>query len=288
MNFKNLSGGEKSGIAYSAFITLYLVIALIVQSIAGAVLDKTGLVYRLVCSVCVPLSAIAVVTFFKVLEKRSLFSVINVKKFSSVYIAVAVCISAGMFFGLGFLNILIDGWLGGKNSSDLPLTDVTSLILLILTVAVLPAVFEEIIFRGVMQNYLSGIKPYISMLFIGLSFAIFHGSISQLVYQFIYGFTLAFLTYKAGSVIPAIISHFINNFVIILLTFLGVGIDFFNGLIISGGLVLLAGALLFLIFYKRQAKREYIDNKKNLLGFLVYASMGVLISVALIVGGLMV
>ncbi len=285
MEFKELKDGQKSGLTFSFFVTFYLLILYFFQLFTVEIFKADALTARVVSSLALPFCVVTVLFILKVKESRPFLQACGVKKSPPVYVVVAVGISAGMFCGLGFVNGLIAKWLN-LEGTPLPLDGWLSFSLLVIAIAVLPAIFEELIFRGVILDKLNGVKPYVKILFVGGIFALFHGSLNQLVYQFIYGALLAFLTLKAGSVIPAVISHFLNNFVIILLTFLGVDVNLYNGFIIGGGLLVLALTVLFLIFYKPFIKEEYAENKTHAVGFLVFSAIGVLVCVAVIICGL--
>ena len=61
---------------------------------------------------------------------------------------------------------------------------------------------------------LYGAKALTVCLITALTFALYHGSFAQLIYQFIYG-AMLFALFKAfDNIIPCIIAHFLNNFVI--------------------------------------------------------------------------
>ena len=59
------------------------------------------------------------------------------------------------------------------------------------------------------------------------------------------------LAIKAKSVLPCLVAHFINNFAILLLEYLKVSIDLYNGVTIALGLMLLAVFWTGIILHKR-------------------------------------
>ncbi len=92
-------------------------------------------------------------------------------------------------------------------------------------VSLLPAIFEELIFRGVMFN---GFKAKYStkhaVLLSALFFALMHMSISQFIYQFGLGIVFALICHYTGSTLYSIITHFVNNFTVILISFIDDGL----------------------------------------------------------------
>jgi membrane protease YdiL (CAAX protease family) len=86
-------------------------------------------------------------------------------------------------------------------------------ILSLLIVALLPAVFEETIFRGALQNLLSrGMKkPIWAIVITSIIFSAVHGSYDGFVPRFVLGFILGWLFYRTGNIWVNIAAHFINN-----------------------------------------------------------------------------
>lgn len=91
-----------------------------------------------------------------------------------------------------------------------------SIVTLLLVGAVFPALFEEILFRGVFLNYYPIKKAaFITALFFGL----IHGNIVQLIYAVPFGMLYVFLVYFTGSIWVPIIAHFFANALSFLLAF---------------------------------------------------------------------
>lgn len=93
----------------------------------------------------------------------------------------------------------------------------TSLVLNIISTAVLPALAEELIFRGYIQGAL---KPYGNGIAIVLSaflFGIFHGNILQFPFAFFMGLVFGWLLAATGSIWPCVLLHFGNNLMSVLL-----------------------------------------------------------------------
>ncbi len=82
--------------------------------------------------------------------------------------------------------------------------------------ALLPAVCEEVMFRGMVLNTL--VKKYSafgSSVICGLLFGVFHFSLHRFIPTAIIGFFLSLLKIRTGSIIPPMLAHFVNNFIII-------------------------------------------------------------------------
>lgn len=81
----------------------------------------------------------------------------------------------------------------------------------LLLVAVLPAVMEETVYRGVFYNEYSKLNPLKAALLSGLMFGIMHGNINQFCYAAVLGFIFAFLIEATGSIVSTMLVHFWTN-----------------------------------------------------------------------------
>ena len=91
------------------------------------------------------------------------------------------------------------------------------LILEIVTGAMFPAFFEEITNRGVLLAALDNEKSdRVKILFMGVFFGAFHQNVPQFFPTMIIGIIIAYMAVKSQSILPGMIVHFINNFVITL------------------------------------------------------------------------
>ncbi len=81
----------------------------------------------------------------------------------------------------------------------------------ILTVAILPALFEEFVFRGVLLASLLPFGRSFAIVASAIIFASVHGSIEQIGFAFVYGVIFAFVAVKTGSLLTGIVMHFLNN-----------------------------------------------------------------------------
>ena len=93
----------------------------------------------------------------------------------------------------------------------IPNTEIGRVMYLVI-LSVLPAIFEEILFRGYILQSLRRFGDFYAVLISALIFALFHGNFTQLPNAFVMGVAMAFLAVRTGSLIPVMILHFINNF----------------------------------------------------------------------------
>lgn len=87
----------------------------------------------------------------------------------------------------------------------------------VLIYVILPAISEELIFRGLIQKSLSTkLTGFATIMMTTFLFVLVHGSLNQTVYQFLVGIMLSYLVYVGGSVVYSIILHMLNNFLVLL------------------------------------------------------------------------
>ena len=140
----------------------------------------------------------------------------NVGKLKVDYTAYIVCglLLFSMFFVLGDLNNLVISLFerfGYKQTEMvMPSLSPINLILVIISVCLLPAVFEEYIFRGCILNDLKVFGERKAILISALFFAFYHMSPSKTAYQLVVGLIFGFVAVKYKSILPTIIIHFLK------------------------------------------------------------------------------
>ena len=90
--------------------------------------------------------------------------------------------------------------------------------LMLLVVAVMPAVGEELLFRGFLFGSLRERlkRPWMAILLSGFVFGVFHMSLVKLLPTMLLGILLAYLVQETGSIYVSMAVHFVNNAVSLL------------------------------------------------------------------------
>lgn len=90
-------------------------------------------------------------------------------------------------------------------------------LLSIIIIAFFPAVFEEVFFRGALQNTLTKWwgKPILAITVTALLFSLIHLSIYLFISRFVLGFVLGLLFHHSKNIWVNIIAHFLNNAVVL-------------------------------------------------------------------------
>lgn len=133
-------------------------------------------------------------------------------------------------------------------------SNVFALTLNLINGTLLPAVVEELVYRGIilgsLRKYGDGCAIFVSSLLFGLA----HGNMAQLPHAFLIGLAIAYLVVKTNSIYTGIFIHFMNNLIVTVLdlvslpmndmqyTLLGAGQTLFYLVCCIAGLIyLLAG-----------------------------------------------
>ena len=239
------------GYFFSAMIVFYLIITLLGGLVLSGFVSSTDVVFYIVSSFFTVMAIVIVMMFVRDKTHEKIFDISGLKPCKPIYFMFALFLAVGMFFGAGCVNLLVVNFATSLGVSvkviDLPLSESWQLVVFSVLYGILPACFEECFFRGLMfkclQKKLSDIT---ASLFVAICFALYHMNITQLVYQFIYGFMLCLLVSKAKSVVPCFIAHTINNLLIIWLKFFDVQINLYNPILVALGVGLLVAFLGFL------------------------------------------
>lgn len=223
-----------NGIAvFSAFhsigIILYLMLSsaigtfiVIISGLGGNIFEDTGMsVLGMLSSVfCVGLPFIVVWCLMRRYDKTC-FDIPFGKPRKNSH--VLLLILAGM--GFCYMGNIITGYFTAifqsfgidfaSTEAAAALTDTPDtpmgFVLNLMYVAVLPAFFEEIAFRGVIMQPL---RKYGDWFAIGISAVIFgliHGNMTQMPFAICAGIALGYVFIVTGSIWPSVIIHFLNN-----------------------------------------------------------------------------
>jgi len=98
-----------------------------------------------------------------------------------------------------------------------------SFLLNMLMVAVIPAVGEELLFRGVIQKLLQKLvnNAHLAIIITAILFSAMHFQFYGFLPRWIMGIILGYLFYWSGNIWYPIIAHFLNNGFQVLMVYLG-------------------------------------------------------------------
>ncbi len=89
----------------------------------------------------------------------------------------------------------------------------------LLVMAFLPAVCEELFFRGLIQNTISRRNIHVAIWLTAILFSSAHLQFYGFFPRMMLGAMLGYTVYWSGSVLPAMVAHFVNNATVVSFTF---------------------------------------------------------------------
>lgn len=115
------------------------------------------------------------------------------------------------------LNELVDKTYGNLLKAD----SIPEMFLVIIVIAIVPAICEEIMFRGYIQrSFEFKMKPVWAVLITAIFFGVYHFNPYGLFPLIVLGFYFGFAAYISKSLIVPIFLHFLNNFGAVILYFI--------------------------------------------------------------------
>ena len=165
------------------------------------------------------------------------------------------------------------------NGANIVVDSFGKLVLYLIFVAIIPAICEETMHRGIIARGGSRISIFAGIILSSTLFALMHGNPMQLVHQFFVGVVCCLVYYMTGSIWANILVHFFNNaitlisgYVIYLITgSTDLAVPWWGMIILCvGGLAILVGCLIamYKICYakrKSEDKELGIEEKEEIV-----------------------
>ncbi len=157
---------------------------------------------------------------FIILKKKKQVDVLPYEKpensKASIYLTLlSIPVMVFSSIAVNYFSAFIQAILGIEFNSNIQNTKISG-VLGILTVcisyAIVPALIEEFVVRGVTMQPLRKYGDKFALLVSALFFSILHGNMLQIPYTFVGGLILGYLAIKTKSLWPPMILHFANNF----------------------------------------------------------------------------
>lgn len=189
-----------------------LFLALVLINIGAQFVDFSGL--PTFASILLPQGLIIVpVILYVVITKQNFFELIRLRKMNIwsllliiplVYMLepLLICINA---FSMAFSTNVISSTMGSI-ADELPYIAGLSLM------ALLPALVEEITFRGVLLNsFHRDSNPWPAIIFSAICFGCMHMNLNQLTYALVLGLLMGIILEATGSILSTMLVHFVFN-----------------------------------------------------------------------------
>ena len=297
---------KDSGTVYVWALVLPLVVSLIISfAISGSakdpndghflILDK--LWFKMVLQIISAL-ILAGLYFFYTKNNKISYNACQIAKKPNI-LMVLVCIVVGIsmcFLTDKFITMIAIGLdhigVNINSSINIPLSSFGYYLLAVLMIAILPAITEELVYRGMILNGLRKLGKWPAILLSSLAFCLMHGNIAQFPYTFLLGIVLGYIMFETSNLLLCIIIHFFNNATVLTQMYisgdpnpsipkitdysatdilLAIGL-----LVLAVGIIVLAFYLIHLIKKKTETKKEEIieepqEEKKTKKGTSLFA-----------------
>lgn len=276
----------ESGLSFTLTVVCPFALMLIVTAIFQFGLGDTESPLYILCAYAASqLSYFGVAAF--IARQKGGLTAFRVEKFHWKYIVLALALSYGMLFGLGYLNELFVSALqdAGLNVAGVspPLDTSVQFVFSLLIVGIMPAFFEEALFRGAILRGTGYMNVWAAMGINGAMFALFHQNPAQTIYPFLTGCVFALVALRSGSVFPSIIMHGVNNLTILCVSYFAPEVALYNTATLITGLVAFVAAFCYLAFFDKEKDpaAEKLAAPQPLHGkyFLYFASVGMALCV---------
>ncbi len=184
------------------------------------VISPLALILNELCLFGIPV--LFVYNFSKSMDKSYVFNFKNFNLKNVFYIVLmTILISPTMMLLSGIASLSFDNV---AMSLIEPLRDQPFLYMLA-AIAIAPALFEELAFRGVINSYFRNLSIKKAALINGLLFGIIHLNLQQFLYAFAVGVILTLFVRSVGSIWASMLSHFVINGSQLLLSYTSLASD---------------------------------------------------------------
>lgn len=295
---RNIYNLKDSGNVFLFALILPILVSLVFSMIANVIAGARGIEASVITDNMWFMTAYSIVSIlcyagiylvYNKIQKID-FKAINLK-FNLKWHTYLIMIVVGVIslFGIQYFISIIDDLLIslGYNmaSTSINPTSWGTFFLSVFVLAILPAIGEELIFRGIILNGLRTRFNDIASIFISaILFVLMHQNLQQLIYPFLLGSIMAWAVVRSGSLISSVIIHFTNNFLVVLLTFIQNMTGWSVALprewwfyLIAIVLLLLTILSIFLLdrYYFKHKSKDNIEKENGKIPIVFYVSIGI-------------
>lgn len=187
------------------------------------------------------------------------FEPVKIKKcFTMIFMGIVVCFCGQIISAI--LKLILD-WFGIRSvTPEMPIANnIFDAAVQAFTIAVTPAIFEEIAFRGFILGVLRKIDDRFAIVVSAFLFGIAHGNLEQAPFAFILGLFLGVLVIKTNSLLPGMMIHFVNNLIAVsIMISKNNNIEYLQNII---GVVYLAVLFLGILAFFKKDNRDLVSIK---------------------------
>jgi len=143
--------------------------------------------------------------------KSSPKQILRLNRLSLKNIILIICIAIAIQPAMSLLSLLSSFLFKNNVSETLTANSNSNIILLLISLAIVPAICEEFFFRGVVFYNFRNLRLKKACCITGFYFALMHMDLQQMAYTFVIGIFFCFLVYRTDSIYSSILAHFVIN-----------------------------------------------------------------------------
>ncbi|MGL4849161.1 MAG: lysostaphin resistance A-like protein [Clostridium sp.] len=188
-----------------------------ILNLQGAVVERTGIIETIIVDIIVVLILFSILFYYK----KNAFKMTKMNKFfkaKNLYFII-IMILASMFIGV-IISGVICQFIPRNKAKFNSIEELRYSALGLMFTIIIAPILEEIIFRGILFNYLRRYCNIVVAIVIqALTFGIFHGDFFQGIYAVFMGIALAIIYMYTDSLWGNIIGHGLANLINMILIF---------------------------------------------------------------------
>jgi membrane protease YdiL (CAAX protease family) len=221
--------------AVAASLVAQVLITLALRAYAGGdgalTLLETNFTANILVGVALQAAMLAAVYLWARARRLKVLPAVRAVPLKPRGIGYAVLMGLAALFGFMYVSFAADylfNLIGydGNTAEALSFTTWGRLITGMFTVALLPAVVEETVFRGFVLRGLSRAGKRRAVVLSAAAFCLMHMNPAQTAHQFLLGLALGTAAIETGSLLAPMIMHFLNNALVLILDFTGADVSF--------------------------------------------------------------
>ena len=229
LKYMSFSSGKEKTVAFNIFTSVLLLIIIYLLGLYASLLFATTSKYVIIS--ILPLTALIVILISSILVKLDFKKAFKFQKFDFKQFMYLLLLLVGTRVLSEYIITIIAN-LFPKLVDDFGVVantlTVDNIYLGLLTIAILPAIAEELLFRGIVYNsFTKKYGPIIGIIISALLFGIYHMNWLQGINAFFLGLVFGYAYYKTKSIFAPMIMHFLNNaYGVILMIFPSLNIEY--------------------------------------------------------------
>lgn len=212
--FQKRSDIKKGTIPATGDVVICLVVVFMLMVYIGSIFSARDVFVGTIVTQLIILITPLLLTWYMKTDKKDLFSLKAPKRYM-------IPASAFLYIGCFLLELVVVYGLTkvfpqSTENINMAFDEIMnhSFLAVVFVVAVMPAIGEELLFRGLTFGSLnSKYKAVWAILVSSLVFGLYHGSVVKLLPTSMLGACFAYIVYKGGSIYITMSLHFLNNFI---------------------------------------------------------------------------